>query len=102
MAAWVFFRAKDMATAGDVFNRMFTDFDWAYLPPFATVRTMWLVFAVLALTIHWGMKESWNESIKEKMTNAHWIVKLIVFAVTVQLVINFSQDSVQPLLYAQF
>jgi D-alanyl-lipoteichoic acid acyltransferase DltB (MBOAT superfamily) len=102
MAAWVFFRAKDMATAGDVFNRMFTDFDWAYLPPFATVRTMWLVFAVLALTIHWGMKESWNERIKEKMTNAHWIVKLIVFAVTVQLVINFSQDSVQPLLYAQF
>lgn len=48
------------------------------------------------------MKESWNERIKEKMTNAHWIVKLIVFAVTVQLVINFSQDSVQPLLYAQF
>ena len=100
--AWVFFRSKDMDTVGTVFSQVFTDCDWAYLPVFWDRRMMWMILVFGALLIHVCLPDKWEERIKESVVNAHWIVKLILFAVVVQLVINFSQNGVQPMLYSQF
>ena len=100
--AWIFFRAKDMNTLSDVFSQVFCNFDWAYLQPFVQRRTMWVVFVMVALIIHVCLPESWETKIKGWVIKAHWIVKLIIFALVVQLIINFSQNGVQPLLYSQF
>ena len=100
--AWVFFRSKDMGTLSDVFSKVFTDFDWAYLQPFVQRRTMWVVFVLIALLLHACLPEKWEEKCRNWVVNAHWLVKLIIFAVVVQLIINFSQNGVQPMLYSQF
>ena len=100
--AWVFFRANDMHTLSDVFSQIFCDFDWAYLLPFVQRRTMWVVFVMAALILHVCLPDTWEEKMKGWVVNAHWTVKLMIFALVVQLIINFSQNGVQPLLYSQF
>lgn len=97
----VFFRSPDLATAMDIFSKSLTDFDWAYFPPFWERRTLLVIFLFLAYFLHYTPKR-WHDRLKSFVVDSHWIVKLIIFAVTVQLVINFSQANVQPLLYAQF
>ncbi len=101
LVTWIFFASKNMDDACVVFSKIGTDFDWAYLVPFVGARTMWTVFALLAFILHFTPYK-WNEKIKEYFVKSPWIVKLLLFALAVQLVINFSQDSVQPLIYAQF
>ena len=101
-AAWTIFRSKDMATVGQLFSQIFTDFSWDYLVPFVKARSMWTVFTFGALALHALVSFKVHDRVKTWVVDSHWIVKLIIFAVTVQLVINFSSDSVQPLLYTQF
>lgn len=102
LITWVFFRSKDMTTVGQVFSQVFGDFDIAYLIPFVQRRTAWLLFVVAAVIIHVAMPEHVRGRIMNFVVNAHWTVKLLLFAITVQLVINFSQNGVQPMLYSQF
>jgi D-alanyl-lipoteichoic acid acyltransferase DltB (MBOAT superfamily) len=103
---WIFFRAgmlqeNGMETVGLIFSKLFYEFDWAYMPVFTEVRLMWTIFLLVAFIFHFT-PEKWYERIKDAFVGSNWIVKLIIFAIVVQLIINFNQENVQQNLYAQF
>ena len=39
---------------------------------------------------------------RDKFIAAPWVVKLIIFVVLIQLVLQFASATVQPFLYSQF
>lgn len=101
MVAWIFFRATSVEGAITVITQIATDFSWDYLPPFFDTRMMWSIFLILGFLLH-GIRKSQADTLKEWFIRSPWLVKLILFIIVMQLVINFRQDNVQPFIYAQF
>ena len=101
MVAWVFFRSSSVDTAVTLLNHIAVDFSWDYLPPFVSTRLMWTLFLVLGFALH-GLRKSHSEKLKDWFVRSPWLVKLVIFILVMQLVINLRQDNVQPFIYAQF
>ena len=100
--AWIFFRASSLENAGEIISRMFTDFDLAYLPPFCYARPLWIFLVVSAFLLHFIIKENIFYWFQAKFAETPWIVKLLIFIIAIQLVINFRQENINPFIYAQF
>jgi len=98
---WIFFRSKDMETAGQMFYQIFNEMDWAYLAPFLNVRSMLVVFILLGFALT-AIPSKWYPAITERFISMPLWAKAIVFLAAVQLVIQFQSADVQPFLYAQF
>lgn len=98
---WVFFRAENINTALTIISRSFLDLKFADILPFVMARPLWLLLLALGLELHSIRREDydWLES---QFTMLPWYVKFFAFAITIQLVINFSQSGVQPFIYTQF
>ncbi len=100
-AAWTYFRSPDVATCGAIFNQITGDFSLAHIVPFVTSRTEWTVLVVGSLLIH-AMRERTYNRMQICFVRSPWIVKLILFTIAVQLVIEFHSSNVQPFIYYQF
>ena len=101
MACWVFFRAGSMADAGEIFRRIFTDFDLAYLAPFWAARKLWcVVLAVAAAGLL--IPPRTYDRLRARFTRLPWIVIFLVFLMAVQLVIQLRSGDIQPFIYYQF
>lgn len=98
---WIFFRSKDMDTAGQMFYQIFNQMDWAYLPPFLNVRSLLVVFIIVGFLFS-AIPSKWFPPIAERFISMPLWAKAIVFLAAVQLVIQFQSADVQPFLYAQF
>lgn len=98
---WIFFRSKDMETAGQMFYQIFNQMDWAYLLPFLNVRSLLVVFIILGFALS-AIPSKWYPTITERFISMPLWAKAIVFIAAVQLVIQFQSADVQPFLYAQF
>lgn len=99
--AWVFFRSPSVETAVTLLNHIAVDFSWDYLPPFVSTRFMWTLFLVLGFALH-GLRKKHSDRLGDWFVRSPWLVKLAIFIIVMQLVINFRQDNVQPFIYAQF
>ena len=100
--AWIFFRATSVDNATNVISQIWNDFDLAYFGPFCSARPVWMLMVVVALVLHLLIKERAFYRLQEIFVRSHWAVKLILFMIAVQLVINFRLENVQPFIYAQF
>lgn len=98
---WVFFRADSLNTAFAVLGNAFGNFDIAYLVPFVKARPVWMIFVFVGLWLQ-TIRETDYKWMQHIFAKSPWVVKLIIFAIVIQLVINFRQDNVQPFIYAQF
>ena len=98
---WVFFRSPSVESALTLLGHIGSDFSWDYLPPFLSTRLVWMLFLVLGFALH-GLRKRHSDRLSEWFVRSPWLVKLLIFVVVMQLVINFRQDSVQPFIYAQF
>ena len=98
---WVFFRADSFGAACQVIGGTVSRFDIAYLPVFAQVRNTWCIVMVLAFGLHF-LPQDICDSLQRRFVASHWSVKLIVFVVVVQFVLEFAAADVQPFIYAQF
>jgi len=98
---WVFFRANTFHAAGQVISGIFTDFEWAYLPVFLERRSTWCIMLAIIYGLHFVPVSLWDK-MRERFIDAHWGVKLLMFIVLVQLVLQFASATVQPFLYSQF
>ena len=100
-ALWVFFRADTWADSVTVLASVFRDFSPAYIPAFAAARTLWLILMLVIIVAHalptgfWVRAQNW-------FVAAPWLVKLLVFVVVVQLVLELRSESVTPFIYFQF
>ena len=99
--AWIFFRSRDMATATTLMTNILqtTSLSDAYI--FLMEYPLWFIVVLISLELHSirGNDYSW---LQDRFVHAPWLVKLGIFALVLQLAINFSQHSIQPFIYTQF
>ena len=98
---WIFFRSTTWDNAMAMCHQIISDFDWAYLVPFVKARPTWTLLTFGGLLFQAIRQEQANR-IREAFIRSPWIMKLLIFMIVIQLVVNFSQNSVRPFIYAQF
>lgn len=99
--AWIFFRSPSLETANELLSNIWNNFRLADLYPFLMARPVWLILLAVGLELH-SIRESDYQWMEQKFVHSHWIVKFLIFTIILQIVINFSQDYVQPFIYTQF
>ncbi len=95
------FRVNAIEDMGVMLTQLFTDFRLDYLPVFIDVRRTWCIFMLVLLVSHF-MPDGWWMRLGQRFVRTPWIVKLLVFVVVVQLVLQFRSEDVAPFIYFQF
>lgn len=98
---WVFFRAADFSQSVMIIQNIFIDFRWRQIPQFFEARPEWCVMMLSLILFHF-IPQSWADRVQSAFVKVNWGVKLIVFLVVVQLVIEFMSEEVAPFIYFQF
>ncbi len=98
---WIFFRANTFQAAGQVISGIFTDFEWAYLRVFIERRLTWCLMLAIIFGLHFVPRRVWDK-LRDRFVAAPWVVKLLIFIVLIQLVLQFASATVQPFLYSRF
>ena len=99
--AWVFFRSESVASACQLLSRSVVDFDIAYLIPFVKARPWWCVLTLVPLVAQ-SIGRRGFQRLQARFILLPWIVKLLLFLLTVQLILQFQTSNVQPFIYYQF
>ncbi len=99
--AWIFFRSSDMSTATTLISNIIHTTSLTDAHTFLMEYPLWLAVVLISLELH-SIRESDYNWMQSKFIRSSWLVKLIIFAVVMQLVINLSQHSIQPFIYTQF
>lgn len=100
-ALWVFFRADSAESAITLIGTVFTDFDAAYMIPFAAARTLWLILILIIVVAHCMPTHFWDRA-AVWFVRTPWIVKIITFLAVIQCVIELRSSDVTPFIYFQF
>lgn len=99
--AWSFFRATDLGKLGDMYHKVFHDFSLDYLVPFFHARTGWML-CVIGVMLSYLFTERQYKRMQLRFITLPWLVKLMLFIVCLQMVVEMSQENVQPFIYTQF
>ena len=98
---WVFFRADSWMDSWLIIKNIFTNFHADYLPVFVEVRYVWCILMAVIIAAH-ALPRRWFDAASDRFVRSPWIVKLLIFLVVVQLVIQFMSEDVSPFIYFQF
>lgn len=100
-ALWVFFRAADFSDSLLILSNIFQDWDWRKLPVFWDVRTEWCIMVLLLIVCHF-VPSRVTQRLSDLFVRSPWIVKILLFIIVVQLVIEYMGEEVAPFIYFQF
>ena len=100
-ALWVFFRADSFSDSWIILKHAVTDFSWDYAVPFVTVRWLWLLLMYVIIVAHFMPEGFWNR-VGDRFVESPWFVKLVVFIIVIQLVLELRGEDVAPFIYFQF
>ena len=95
------FRVNVLGDLWVMLHNVFTNFHLDYLPVFIDVRLTWCIFMLILIISH-AMPDGWWQRLGERFAVMPWVVKLLVFVVVVQLVLQFRSEDVAPFIYFQF
>ncbi len=98
---WVFFRAASWSDSVEIVRAVGRDFSLSYFPAFASARMLWLILMLVIIVGH-ALPTSFWERAQRAFVCSPWLVKLLVFIVTVQLVLELRTADVSPFIYFQF
>ncbi|MBD5176652.1 MAG: MBOAT family protein [Bacteroides sp.] len=98
---WVFFRAASFEDSILIIKNIFIDFYPDQIIQFAGQRPQWCIMMVLLIIFHF-LPAKWGEKIENWFIRMPWIIKLGIFLIAVQLVIEFMTAEVAPFIYFQF
>lgn len=98
---WVFFRAASFEDSILIIQNIFVDFQWAQIPQFFEARMVWCIMMLILIIAHF-IPQRWMDYCGDKFARSSWIVKLLVFVIVVQVVIEFMSEEVAPFIYFQF
>ena len=99
--AWVFFRSENLSAACQLLSRSVSDFDISYLIPFVKARPWWCVLTIVPLMSQVIGRRGFVR-LQSRFIFLPWIVKLLLFLLTIQLILQFQTSNVQPFIYYQF
>ena len=100
-ALWVFFRAASFEDSIVLIKSVFVNLRWDYFPQFWSVRMTWCIMMLALIVMHF-VPQRWTDKCMAVYVRSPWIVKILVFLVVVQLVIEFMSEEVAPFIYFQF
>lgn len=98
---WVFFRADSWTDSWLIIRNIFTDFSLDYAIPFFEVRYVWCIMMAVIITAH-ALPRRWYDTMQQAFIRMPWILKLAIFIIVVQTVIQFMSEDVAPFIYFQF
>ncbi len=98
---WVFFRAETWDDSWLIIKNIFTDFSLDYITPFVEVRYVWCIMMAVIIIAH-ALPRRWFDAMGQTFVRSPWILKLIIFIIVVQIVIQFMSEEVAPFIYFQF
>ncbi len=98
---WVFFRANSWTDAGLIIANVFHDFSLSYIGPFISARGLWVALMAVIIIAHSLPTHFWSR-LSDLFVASPWIVKLLIFIATAQLVIELRGEDVAPFIYFQF
>ena len=98
---WVFFRAETFTDATTIIVNAFSDLNVSHIVPFIAERGTWCAMMTIIITAH-SLPLEWLEKASQWFVRTSWIVKLLIFMLTVQLTLQFATAEVKPFIYFQF
>jgi D-alanyl-lipoteichoic acid acyltransferase DltB (MBOAT superfamily) len=98
---WVFFRARDFASAWQLVLRLGADWELARVLTVVDVRR-WLVACLVVGGAVALVPTEWGSRLGGWFRRAPLLARAAVFLVVVQLVVQVQQTDVQPFIYFQF
>ncbi|MBO7067093.1 MAG: MBOAT family protein [Bacteroidaceae bacterium] len=101
VCCWAVFRAPDINTVCSLFTQIFTNFQPKSIPAFVAMRPTWL-FIMGCCCLLLFIKERYYNRMMIKFIYSPWLLKLLAFACTVQLAIEFHTSNITPFLYYSF
>ena len=98
---WIYFRAQSFEIASLVIKQIATAMNWAYFEPFILVRSTWVYLLMLGVAMHIPVA-NFNKKIENQYIKMHYIAKVFIFIIIIQVVLQFRLEDVQPFIYFQF
>ena len=99
--AWSFFRSQSLTQLGTMYEKIASDFSWAYLSPFVYARPLWTVCLIGAMLTYLIPERTYTR-LQLRFITPPWFAKFLLFIVCVQLAIEVAQEDVQPFIYGAF
>jgi len=124
---WVFFRATDIVkpvteqvtkngiiteqivekrtdafvVSWTMLKQVFTDFNIKFAIPFWEARHLWVILVIIGFAMHTIPLEFYDK-LPKYYSKVPYVLKIVIFIVVVQLVIQLKNQDVQPFIYFQF
>ncbi len=98
---WVFFRADSWTDSVEILKSVGRNFTPASIPAFASARALWL-FMLIAIAVIHSLPENFHRRAMDWFIASPWIIKLLIFIVVVQCVLELRTADVSPFIYFQF
>ena len=98
---WIFFRAEDMKTVGDIFSQIFTSFDISILPQFIAGYKGIMILMLVGYALHF-MPDSLEARAKRIVTSMPIVLQAVVISLLIWLVMQIKSGDIQPFIYFQF
>lgn len=98
---WVLFRADSVESAATIISTAATDFSPAYAMPFVEARMLWVVLMAAIIVAHALPSAFWRSACL-RFVGSPWCVKLLVFLIVVQGVVELRSEDVMPFIYFNF
>jgi hypothetical protein len=95
------FRVNDIGDLWVMLQNVATNFHLDYLPVFVDVRMAWCIFMTVLLVSHFMPAGFWDR-LGQRFVGCPWLLKLAIFIIIVQLVLQFRSEDVPPFIYFQF
>lgn len=97
----ILFRAASVHDSLLMLHNIFCDFSPAYILPFLKARTTWVVVLTVIIIAHALPQRFWDSARKWFITSP-WVIKLLIFIIAIQLIIQMANDEAQPFIYFKF
>lgn len=98
---WIFFRARDMKTAGEVLSQIFTNFNAAIIPQ--VVAGYGAIFGLMTLGyfLHFA-PDRWEISARRRTARLPYWVLALILTFVIWVVMQIKSSDIQPFIYFQF
>jgi D-alanyl-lipoteichoic acid acyltransferase DltB (MBOAT superfamily) len=98
---WIFFRAANMATVGEMVHQIFFEFNFGVLSEFVSGYRVVLMLMVIGYLLHFIPKEA-EVAAQETITSMPLAGKAAFMLAVIVLVIQTKSSGIQPFIYFQF
>lgn len=99
--AWIFFRADNMKSAGNVIGQIFTHFGNGQIVQIIASYSKIFGIMLIGYTLHW-LPYNTQELIRGKFIECNLLTKFIIVIITVIAIVQFKSSGIHPFIYFRF